>query len=142
MKKTGIAALMLALCLNPLAARGEGIRLAASCVPAQLAAISAGAQDVSLFIMPQAGYMEDYELSQSDFLRAQGADAVALIGGGLESFASVLYAEGLKPAIAAGEHIKRLPGRVIDADEDDTPAENPYVWLLSLIHIFKSSCPL
>lgn len=123
------AILLCVLCLLPLSARGEGLRLAASCVPAMLASLSAGAEHVSLFIMPQAGYMEDYELAQADYLRAQSADAVVLIGGGLESFDSLLYADGLKPAIAAGEDITRLPGRVIDPDEDDTPVDNPYIWL-------------
>lgn len=129
MKKRVAAALVCAMCLLPMQALGEGIRLAASCVPAMLAGLSAGAEHVSLFIMPQAGYMEDYELAQTDYLRAQSADAVLLIGGGLESFDTMLYAQGLKPAIAAGEDIARMPGRVLDPDEDSTPAENPYVWL-------------
>lgn len=123
-----MAALLCALCLLPGQALGE-LRLAASCVPAQLACLSAGATQASLFIMPQAGYMEDYELAEADYLRAQSADAVVLIGGGLESFDTLLYAQGLKPAIAAGQDVERMPGRVIDPDEDDTPAENPYVWL-------------
>lgn len=129
MRKKAAAALLCALCLLPAEGLCEGLRLAASCVPALLASLSAGAEHVSLFIMPQAGYMEDYELAQSDYLRAQSADAVVLIGGGLESFDTLLYADGLKPAIAAGEEIERIPGRVLDPDEDDTPADNPYIWL-------------
>lgn len=62
-------------------------------------------------------------------MRAQAADAVVLIGGGLERFDSLLYAPGLKPAIVAGADVSRLPGRVLDPDEDENPAENPYVWL-------------
>lgn len=120
--------LSLSLALLPVLALAD-IQIAASCPAAYLAGVSAGATDVSLFIMPQRGYMEDYNLSETDWMRAQDADAVLLIGGGLESFAEVLYAEGAAPAIAAGENVGRIAGRVLDPDEDDTPADNPYIWL-------------
>lgn len=130
MKKHRLARMLLCvlLCLPP-AAAAQGLRIAASCVPAALAAISAGAQEVSMFIMPQMGYMEDYALSQADYMRAQEADVVLLLGGGLESFGAYFYAEGTKPTIVAGEDIVRLPGRVINPDEDTQASDNPYVWL-------------
>ena len=53
MKKKAAAALLCALCLMPLPVLGAQLRLAASCVPAMLASLSAGAEHVSLFIMPQ-----------------------------------------------------------------------------------------
>lgn len=71
MKKKWTAALLCALCLLPVHALGDTLRLSASCVPALLASLSAGAEHVSLFIMPQAGYMEEYELAEVDYLRGR-----------------------------------------------------------------------
>ncbi len=109
------------------------LSLSASHYPVYLAAqqIVSGVPGVALdmFLPPQAGYLEYARLSEPDWQRAQRADILLLLGGGLEDFASVLAAPGGKPLIVAGEDIDRLPGRVLDPDESLVPADNPYVWL-------------
>ena len=124
-------ALLAALLLVPACGLAAFPHVRASCYPVYLACVAAGCDpaQTDMFLMPQAGYMEDYALSEPDFARSQRSDIVALLGGGLESFTAYLYQEGLKPLIVAGEHIQRIPGRVLDPDEDETPSDNPYVWL-------------
>ena len=111
----------------------QGLTLSASHYPAYLAAlqIAGDRADVRIetFLQPQAGYLEDFHLSELDWARAQEADLLVLMGGGLEDFLPVFAVEGGKPVLVAGEHIARIPGRVLDPDEDTEPAENPYVWL-------------
>lgn len=130
-RKFALSVLLSALLLAPSLALASFPSVRASCYPVYLACITAGCdpQTVDLFLMPQAGYMEDYAISEPDFARSQEADIVVLLGGGLESFTPFLYQSGLKPLIVAGEHIERIKGRVLDPDEDTTPADNPYVWL-------------
>lgn len=125
------SALLSALLLVPSLALAAFPSVRASCYPVYLACVMAGCdpQTTDMFLMPQAGYMEDYAISEPDFARSQEADIVVLLGGGLESFTPLLYQSGLKPLIVAGEHIERVEGRVLDPDEDTGPADNPYVWL-------------
>lgn len=130
-RKFALSVLLSALLLAPSLALASFPSVRASFYPVYLACITAGCdpQTADLFLMPQAGYMEDYAISEPDFARSQEADIVVLLGGGLESFTPFLYQSGLKPLIVAGEHIERVKGRVLDPDEDTTPADNPYVWL-------------
>lgn len=125
------SALLSALLLVPSLALAAFPSVRASCYPVYLACVMAGCdpQTTDMFLMPQAGYMEDYAISEPDFARSQEGDIVVLLGGGLESFTPFLYQSGLKPLIVAGEHIERVEGRVLDPDEDTGPADNPYVWL-------------
>lgn len=130
-RKFTFSALLSALLLVPSLALAAFPSVRASCYPVYLACVMAGCdpQTTDMFLMPQAGYMEDYAISEPDFARSQEGDIVVLLGGGLESFTPFLYQSGLKPLIVAGEHIERVEGRVLDPDEDTGPADNPYVWL-------------
>ena len=107
--------------------------LSASFYPVYLAALQiAGDVEgvrVELFLQPQGGYLEDFRLSELDWARAMRADALLMMGGGLEEFLPVFIAEGGRPVLVAGEHIDRLPGRLPDPDEDVEPTPNPYTWL-------------
>lgn len=132
------AVLLLSSCASvpssPPAPTGEpGIRLSASFYPVYLAAlqIAGGAEGVRVdtFVQPQAGYLEDFRLSELDWERAQQADVLLMMGGGLEEFLPVFLTEGGLPVLVAGEHVEREPGRVLDPDEDTEPAPNPYTWL-------------
>ncbi len=113
--------------------REPGVYLSASHYPVYLAALQiAGSVEgvhVNTFVQPQGGYLEDFRLSELDWERAQRADILLLMGGGLEDFLPALAAEDGKPLLVAGEHVSRLPGRVLDPDESAEPAENPYTWL-------------
>lgn len=117
----------------PTPTREPGVYLSASHHPVYLAALElTGGIDgvhVDRFLQPQGGYLEDFRLSELDWARAQQADIVLMLGGGLEDFIPVFAAEDGKPLIVAAEHVERLPGRVIDPDEDEAPADNPYIWL-------------
>lgn len=117
----------------PVPTRQPGLYLSASHHPVYLAALvlTSGIDGVHVdrFLQPQGGYLENFHLSELDWVRAQQADIVLLLGGGLEDFMPVFAAEDGKPLLVAGEHIERLPGRVLDPDEDEAPADNPYIWL-------------
>jgi ABC-type Zn uptake system ZnuABC Zn-binding protein ZnuA len=117
----------------PQATPEPGLLLSASHYPAYLAALQIAGDvpgvRVETFLQPQGGYLEDFRLSELDWARAQRADILVMIGGGLEDFLTLFAAEGGKPVLAAGEHVPRIPGRVLDSDEEPTPAENPYTWL-------------
>ncbi len=117
----------------PAPTREPGLVLAASHYPVYLAALQIVSDmpeiRLSCFLQPQGGYLEDYRLSGPDWARAQGADILLMAGGGLEEFIPAFTAEDGKPLIVAAEHVVRLPGRILDPDEDTLPAENPYIWL-------------
>ena len=132
----GLCTALLAGCAAspPPAPAGEGeMVFCASFYPAYLAAlqIAGGVEGVRVetFLQPQGGYLEDFRLSELDWARAMQADALLMMGGGLEEFLPVFFAEGGRPVLVAGEHIDRLPGRILDPDEDTEPAPNPYTWL-------------
>ncbi|MCL2811769.1 MAG: metal ABC transporter substrate-binding protein [Clostridia bacterium] len=113
--------------------KGEGVLFSASFYPVYLAALQiAGDVDevrIEMFLQPQGGYLEDFQLSELDWARTMQADALLMMGGGLEEFLPVFLAEGNRPMLVAGEYIDHLPGRILDPDEDTAPAPNPYTWL-------------
>jgi ABC-type Zn uptake system ZnuABC Zn-binding protein ZnuA len=110
-----------------------GLYLAASHYPAYLAGLQivGGLADVRVdtFMQPQGGYLENFRLSELDWARAQAADILLMVGGGLEDFIPTFVVEGGKPVLVAGENVPRIPGRVVDPDESTEPSENPYTWL-------------
>lgn len=131
----GLCASLLAGCASspPPAPAEEEVLLSASFYPVYLAAlqIAGGVEGVRVetFLQPQGGYLEDFRLSELDWARAMEADALLMLGGGLEEFLPVFLAGGGRPVLVAGEHIDRIPGRILDPDEDVEPAPNPYTWL-------------
>ncbi len=118
---------------SPAPTEEQGLLLSASFYPAYLAALQvAGGVPgvrVTTFLQPQGGYLEHYRLSVLDWERAQRAGVLLLMGGGLEDFLPVFLGEESSPVLVAGENIQRIPGRVLDPDEDTEPAHNPYIWL-------------
>lgn len=114
-------------------AQTKPFRIAATHYPVYLAALQVTRDipgvELSLLLAPQAGYLEDYRLSELDWLRVQEADVLICMGGGLEDFVEVFTVEGGKPVILAAELVQRMPGRVYDPDEQAEPGDNPYIWL-------------
>jgi len=131
----GLCASLLAGCASspPPAPAEESVMLSASFYPVYLAAlqIAGGVEGVRVetFLQPQGGYLEDFRLSELDWARAMEANVLLMLGGGLEGFLPVFLVEGGRPVLVAGEHIDRIPGRILDPDEDFEPAPNPYTWL-------------
>jgi len=131
-----LCVLVLAGCVaspTPIEEEKEEMLFSASFYPVYLAALQiAGDVEgvrIETFLQPQGGYLEDFQLSELDWARAMQADVLLMMGGGLEEFLPVFWAEGGRPVLVAGEYIDRIPGRILDHDEDTEPAPNPYTWL-------------